>query len=74
MSDHRRLVARAWMVPVAGIVLVGSHLILYVLRSHLALSAAVVSGVIVLLVIKHVGLLSAVLVPLASRFRRRFRR
>jgi membrane protein YdbS with pleckstrin-like domain len=59
---------RVWMLPVLMIVLlVGHGVILYYASSHVMLSAAVLSGAIILLVIKHVGLLG----PLYALFRRR---
>ena len=57
-----------WILPVLAIVLVLGHgVILYYVSSHVAMSATVVAGVVVLLVIKHLGLL----VPLSALFRRR---
>ena len=71
MRGHSRLRARAWMLAVGVIILIAGHgIILYYFSSHMALSAAVVSGVIILVVIKHLGLLGTVY-PL---FRRRARR
>lgn len=59
---------RVWMLPVLVILLlVGHGVILYYVSSHVTLSAAVLSGAIILLVIKHVGLLG----PLYALFRRR---
>ena len=56
---------------VGVIVLIAAHgVILYYFSSHLALSAAVVSGAIILAVIKHLGLLGLVY----ALFRRRARR
>jgi uncharacterized membrane protein HdeD (DUF308 family) len=71
MKEHGRPRIRPWMLLVGVIGLVAGHVVLlnYGL-SHTALSAAVVSGVIVLIVIKHLGLLGS-LYPL---FRRRSRR
>jgi hypothetical protein len=60
---------RPWMLLVGGIGLVAGHVILlYYGLPHAALSvsAAAVSGVIVLIVIKHLGLLG----PLHTLFRR----
>jgi hypothetical protein len=58
---------RPWML--AGLIgLVAGHsVVLYYVQSHTALSAGVVAGVIVLIVIKHLGLLG----PLYALFRRR---
>jgi hypothetical protein len=59
-----------WMVLVGAAVLIAGHgTILYYVSSHTALSA-VVSGVIVLVVVKHLGLLG----PLYALFRDRSRR
>ena len=71
MRGHVRLRAHAWMLPVAVIILIAGHgIILYYFSSHVALSAAVASGVIILVVIKHLGLLG----PVYALFRRRARR
>ncbi|MGH7628759.1 MAG: hypothetical protein ACREOF_05115 [Gemmatimonadales bacterium] len=59
---------RVWMLPVLVIVLLAGHgVILYYMSSHVILSAAVLSGAIILLMIKHVGLLGL----LYALFRRR---
>lgn len=53
---------RAWMLPVLIVVLLAGHgVILYYVSSHVMLSAAVLSGAIILLAIKHVGLLGPAL-------------
>ncbi len=48
---------RPWMPPVGAVALIAAHatILRYVLP-HTALSAAVVSGVIIVVVIKHIGL------------------
>ena len=68
--DHPRM--RPWMlmVPVGVILLVAHSVVLYYALSHKALSATVASGLIVLIVIKHLGLFG----PLYALFRRRARR
>lgn len=59
---------RVWILPVLVIVLLAGHgVILYYVSSQVLLSAAVLSGAIILLVIKHVGLFG----PLYALFRRR---
>ncbi|HEX2481575.1 MAG TPA: hypothetical protein VHQ69_06805 [Methylomirabilota bacterium] len=69
MKAHDRLRTRPWvlLVLVAGIGLVAHSVVLYYALSHTALSTAVVSGGIALMVIKHLGLLG----PLYALFRRR---
>lgn len=59
---------RGWMLTLLVSVLLAGHgLILSYASSHVTLSAGVLSGAIVLLVIKHLGLLA----PLYGLFRRR---
>ena len=67
MKGHSRLLTRTWMLLVGVVGLIAGHV--YVL-SHMGLSAAVVSGTIILVVIKHLGLLG----PLYALFQRRSRR
>jgi hypothetical protein len=70
MSRPPHLLARRrfWILPVLLVVLLASHgVILYYGFSHVIPSAAVLSGAIILLVIKHVGLLG----PVYAWFRRR---
>jgi membrane protein YdbS with pleckstrin-like domain len=71
MRGPSRLRARAWMLPVGALILITGHgIVLYYVSSYVALSAAVVSGVIILVVIKHLGLIA----PMYTLFRRRARR
>ena len=68
MKTHGRPRMRPWMLLVGVIGLVAGHsVVLYYVRSHMALSSAMVSGVIGLVVVKHLGLLR----PVYARFRRR---
>jgi len=71
MTGYSPLRARTWMLAVGVIVLIAGHgIILYYFASHVTLSAAVVSGAIILMVIKHLGALGSVY----ALFRRRTRR
>ncbi len=72
MNRHNRLRVRHWMALLVGaVVLITTHgVILYYVSSHTAVSAAIVFGVIVLLVLKHLGFLGG----LYGVFRRRFPR
>jgi hypothetical protein len=71
MTQHGRLLFRTFLLSMAAAVLIAGHgFVLYYVSSHLALSAAAISGLIILLVIKHLGLLS----PLHAALRRRSRR
>jgi hypothetical protein len=58
MTRHGRLLIHILLPSMAVAVLIASHgFILYYVSSNMALSAAAISGLIVLLVIKHLGLL-----------------
>lgn len=70
MKGHSRLFTRPWLLLVTVIALIAGHRFVYYILRHTILSAAVVSGVIILVVITHLGLLS----PLYVLFRRRSRR
>jgi uncharacterized membrane protein YhaH (DUF805 family) len=69
-QPHRLPRKRSWMLLAGVVVLVAGHaVVLHYVKLHLGLSAAVVSGVIALVVIKHLGLLG----PAYAVVRRRFR-
>jgi len=71
MRRHSPLRARAWMLAVGVIILIAGHgVILYYFASHVTLTAAVVSGAVILLVIKHLGLLGSVYALFRWRARR----
>ena len=68
MKGHSRRLSHPWLLPVGAVALIAAHVtILRYVLTHAALSAAVVSGVVVLVVIKHLGLLGSVF----ALFRRR---
>jgi hypothetical protein len=70
MKGYSRPLTRTVMLSVAVVVLIAGHgLILSYLLSYTGLSIAAVAGVIVLVVIKHLGLPG----PLYEMFRRRSR-
>jgi hypothetical protein len=70
MKVRGRPLARTLMLSVGAVVLFTGHgIILYSISSQKVLSAAVVAGMIILAVIKHLGLLG----PLYVWFRRRSR-
>lgn len=70
MKVHGRLLTRSLLLSLGVVVLVAGHgIILYYVSSHMALSAAALSGVVILVIIKHLGLLR----PLYALLRRRSR-
>lgn len=70
-TGHNRLLARPWALPIAVIVLIAGPVVLYYILPHVGLPATLVSSVIILMVVKHLGLLAALLGPLYAWFRRR---
>jgi hypothetical protein len=74
MKGHRRLLMRMLMLSMGVVVLIAGHgIILSYVLPQTALSAAVLSGVMSLVVIKHLGWLTVLLGPLYGLFRRRSR-
>lgn len=58
MKDPRSIPVRRWLVAALIITLMASHgIILYYVSSHKIMSAAALSVVIILVVIKHLGLI-----------------
>lgn len=78
MNSLSRFRARPGLIItiLAGLV-AGHGILLYFLRHtripHAGFSGALVSGVVLLVVAKHLGLLAALLRPLRDLFRHRFR-
>ena len=70
LTRHRFTRGRIWLIAVIALVLLAGHgFILYTASKHLALSAGLVGGVAVLIIVKHLGLLG----PVFALFRRRRR-
>ncbi len=70
MNSLKRISAHPALLSGAIILLMAGHgAVVYFFR-HLALSTTLVSGIVLLVVIKHLGLVA----PLCAYLRRRFRR
>ena len=65
---------RPWLLLGAAVALIGGPFILYKALLLSGTSAALISGVVVAIAIKHLGLLAVLLGPLYALFRRRPRR
>jgi high-affinity Fe2+/Pb2+ permease len=72
MTGHSR--GGIWVLAVLAVLIAGHGIILYYASSHLALSVGFVSGVVLLIVIKHLGLLSPVYAVICRPRRIRNRR
>jgi hypothetical protein len=70
MKGYSRIVARPWAMIAAVILLFAAHGLAFYFLRHLALSAAVVSGIVVLVVVKHIGAFGS----LYALFRKRFQK
>lgn len=69
MDGHNRIRARPWTFAAVVIILTSAHiLVLYPLR-HLALSATIVSGLVLLAAAKHLGAFGSVFALVRNRFR-----
>ena len=60
LGGHKLIRGRHWILAVLALLLIAGHgFILYYASSHMALSAGIVAGVVLLVVIKHLGLLGS---------------
>lgn len=72
LSGHNLTRGRLWAVALLTLILIAGHgFILYYASSHMALSAGVVAGVVLLIVIKHLGALGPAFALLRRRLRKR---
>lgn len=69
MKGRDRLLARSWMLSLGVVLLIAGHVIFFNRLRHAGLSLAVVSGLAVLAIAKHLQLLGT----LYRLFRRRSR-
>jgi len=70
MTGHNRVLTRRWLLLALAVVLISSHALdLRYALQHKSVSAAMVAGVMILVVMTHLGLLSR----LYAIFRRRSR-
>ena len=67
MTGHRRLLKRPWLMPVGIVVLIAGHVVFFNHLRHAGVSLAVLSGLAILAIAKHLGVLG----PLHTLFRRR---
>ena len=68
MKTQIKLPSRPWILVALGIILLSAHgFVLYLIRHHLPLSATMLSGVAVIVLIRHLGAFSS----LYALFRKR---
>jgi hypothetical protein len=66
--------ARPWRLPVALAALIAGPILLYFLLPLAGVPIALVSGVVAIVALKHLGLLAVLVAPFYAIFRRRPRR
>ena len=71
MNIHRRRSGRSVTLTLMIVALASGHLLVPYVLSHVTLSAAIVSGLVVVVVAKHVGLAAVLFRPVVTRLRRR---
>lgn len=70
MNAHNRLLARPWILSVGVLVLLLAHGLIFYFIHHLALSAALLSGIVVLFAVKHLGAFGSLYAMLRKRMKR----
>lgn len=70
MNAHNRLPARPWILFVGVLILLLAHGLVFYFVHHLALSVTLLSGVAVLIVVKHLGALSSLYAMLRKRMKK----
>lgn len=73
MNGHRRHSSRFWLVPVALVALIAGPITLYYILPLAGVPVAVASSVVVIVALKHLGLVAVLLTPLYALLRRRTR-
>ena len=68
MKLFSRNFAPPWIMIAAVVILLAAHGLAFYFLRHLALSAAVLSGIVVLVIVKHIGVFGS----LYAQFRKRF--
>ena len=71
MNEQRRQAPRLWLSLLVLVALIGGPILLYVVLPRTGVPAAIASGVVAVIAIKHLGLLAAALAPLYLMLRRR---
>lgn len=70
MKGHSRLLARPWMLAVGAVVFIAGHVIFFSHFRHTGVSLALVAGLALVLIAKHLGLLGSLYAWLRRHSRR----
>ena len=74
MNRDRQQSAPPWLLPVALAALIAGPILLYSLLPFAGVPIALASGLVVMVALKHLGLLAVLAAPLYAILRRRPRR
>ena len=69
MKGHSRVLTRPWMLLIGAVVLIAGHVIFFNRLRHAGVSIAVISGLVLLAIAKHLGLLGSLYGLLRRRSR-----
>ena len=73
MNERRQHSSSRWLLPLIVAALIAGPLILYAILPHTGVPLAFASGVVIAIVLTHLGVLAVVLTPVYVLFRRRRR-
>ena len=73
MNERRQYSSPRWLLPLIVVALIAGPLILYKVLPHAGVPVALASGVVIAIVLTHLGVLAVVLTPVYVLFRRRRR-
>jgi hypothetical protein len=71
MTAHIRVPKGRWLLALMILLLLSAHMLVPYFLTHTAVSATLFSGLVVLMVLEHLGVLAVALRPLYTRFARR---
>jgi hypothetical protein len=71
MTAHIRVPKGRLLLALMILLLLSAHMLVPYFLTHTAVSATLLSGLVVLMVLKHLGVLAVALRPLYARFHRR---
>lgn len=71
MNERRQHSSPRWLLPLIVVALIAGPLILYTILPHTGVPVALASGVVMVMVLTHLGVLAVLLTPVYVMLRRR---
>jgi hypothetical protein len=69
MRGHSRLLVRPWLLAVGAVLLASGHVIFFNRLRHAGVSLGIVSGLVLLMIAKHLGMLGSLYALVRRRSR-----